>query len=240
MMHSGRTTRPKSASAENRRASQKPGPLSELGLLHARQIGNSEKPSAERSSLISAAVGVVAPRCWSKAPRAFLTSFCRNPGSRSKLAIPCRSSLAELTGLFRRQLGAQWPMMRTEGSFTKAPAVVPRPVASISQRSIMRMGETVVVPTRRTLMRCGISEPVTKTVCSVTFSFRSVLPLTGVSASEALAAIRIVTPAASTLFTTQNTPAGWRCKSSKKGGPNTRRSNPSRVYQDSEAFAGLS
>jgi hypothetical protein len=29
------------------------------------------------------------------APRAFLTSFCRNPGSRSKLAIPCRS-VAEL------------------------------------------------------------------------------------------------------------------------------------------------
>src|SRR5437899_7812460 len=39
----------------------------------------------------------VAPRCWSKAPRAFLTRFCRNPGSRSKLAIPCSSSVAELT-----------------------------------------------------------------------------------------------------------------------------------------------
>ena len=94
-------------------------------------------------------------------------------------------------------------MMRTEGSFTKAPAVVPRPVASISARSIMRRGETVFVPTRRTLMRCGMSEPVTKTVCSVTFSFRSWLPLTGVSASEALAAIRAVKPAAITLFTTQ-------------------------------------
>ena len=102
-------------------------------------------------------------------------------------------------------------MMRTEGSFTKAPAVVPRPVASISQRSMTRMGETVFVPTRCTLIRCGMSEPVTKTVCSVTFSFRSVL-LTGVSASEALAAIRAVTPAAITLFTTQNTPAGSRCK----------------------------
>ena len=99
-------------------------------------------------------------------------------------------------------------MMRTEGSFTKAPAVVPRPVASISQRSIMRRGETVFVPTRCTLIRCGMSEPVTKTVCSVTFSFRSWLPLTGVSASEALAAIRTVTPAAITLFTPQNTPAG--------------------------------
>src|SRR4030095_3141336 len=33
------------ASAENRRASQ-------LGVLHARQIGNSEKPSAQTSSLI--------------------------------------------------------------------------------------------------------------------------------------------------------------------------------------------
>ena len=101
-------------------------------------------------------------------------------------------------------------MMRTEGSFTKAPAVVPRPVASISQRSITRMGETVFVPTRCTLMRCGMSEPVTKTVCSVTFSLRSWLPLTGVSASEALAAIRAVTPATITLFTTQNTPARSR------------------------------
>src|SRR5947208_8691626 len=73
------------ASTENRRASQKAGPISELGLLHAMQIGNSEKSSAQTSSLISAAVGVVAPRCWSKAPRAFLTSFCRNPGSRSKI-----------------------------------------------------------------------------------------------------------------------------------------------------------
>jgi hypothetical protein len=94
-------------------------------------------------------------------------------------------------------------MMRTEGSFTKAPAVVPRPVASISARSIMRMGETVFVPTRCTLMRCGISEPVTKTVFSVNFAFRSWLPLTGVSASEALAAIRTETQAAITLFTTQ-------------------------------------
>ena len=133
-------------------------------------------------------------------------------------------------------LGAQWPMMRTEGSFTKAPAVVPRPVASISQRSIMRMGETVFVPTRCTLIRCGISEPVTKTVCSVTFSFRSGLPLTGVSASEALAAIRTVTPAAITLFTTQNTPAGTRRKWSKKAAPNTRRSNPSRVYPGFRGF----
>ena len=66
-----------------------------------------------------------------------------------------------------------------------------------------RTGETVVVPTRRTLMRCGMSEPVTKTVCSVTFSFRCGLALTGVSASEALAAIITVTPAAITLFTTQ-------------------------------------
>ena len=94
-------------------------------------------------------------------------------------------------------------MMRTEGSLTKAPAVVPRPVASISARSIMRMGETVFVPTRCTLIRCGMSEPVTKTVFSVNFSFRSWLPLTGVSAREALVAIRTETPAAITLFTTQ-------------------------------------
>jgi hypothetical protein len=43
------------ASAENRRASQKAGVILELGVLHARQIGNSEKPSAQTSSLISTA-----------------------------------------------------------------------------------------------------------------------------------------------------------------------------------------
>src|SRR5438477_9361723 len=112
----------------------------------------------------------------------------------------------------------------------------------------MRRGETVFVPTRCTLIRCGMSEPVTKTVCSVTFSFGSWPPLAGVSASEALVAIRTVTPAAIKLFTTQNTPAGSRCKSSREErarcplapqrrwlcydygsqelGPNARRNNP--------------
>ena len=136
-------------------------------------------------------------------------------------------------------LGAQWPMMRTEGSFTNAPGVVPRPVLSISQRGMTRMGETVFVPTRCTLIRCGMSEPVTKTVCSVTFSFRSWLPLTGVSASEALVAIRAVTAAAITLFTPQSTPVGSRCKSSKKAGPNTRRSDPPTFTRDSDGFAGI-
>ena len=101
------------------------------------------------------------------------------------------------------------------------------------------MGETVFVPTRCTLMRCGMSEPVTKTVCSVTFSFRCGLSLTGASASKALVAISVVTPAAITLFTPQNTPASSRCKSSNKAGPNARRSDPSHVYQGSAAFAGI-
>jgi hypothetical protein len=123
--------------------------------------------------------------------------------------------------------------MRTEGSFTKAPAVVPRPVASISQRSMTRTGDTVVVPTRRTLIRCGMSEPVTKTVRSITFSFRSGLALTGVSASKALAAIRIVTPAVITLFTPQNTPARSRCKSPDRTREGT---VPSHVYPGFRGF----
>src|SRR5438309_6283905 len=97
------------ASAENRRASQRAGAISELGVLHARQIGNSEKPSAQPSSLISAAVGVVAPRCWSKVSRAFLTSFCRNPriaqqigDSMSQLSrrieLDCSAANSELSG----------------------------------------------------------------------------------------------------------------------------------------------
>lgn len=127
-------------------------------------------------------------------------------------------------------------MMRTEGSFTKAPAVVPRPVASISQRSIMRRGETVFVPTRCTLMRCGMSEPVTKTVCSVNFSLRSGLTLTGGSASAALAAISAVTPATITLFTPQNTPASSRCKSLDR----TRAGAiPPAFPRDSNGFAGI-
>ena len=129
-------------------------------------------------------------------------------------------------------------MMRTEGSFTKAPGVVPRPVLSISQRGMTRMGETVFVPTRCTLIRCGISEPVTKTVCSVTFSFRCGLSLTGASASKALVAISVVTPAAITVFTPQNTPASSRCKSSNKAEPNARRSDPPTFTRDSDGFAG--
>ena len=98
------------------------------------------------------------------------------------------------------------------------------------------MGETVFVPTRCTLMRCGMSEPVTKTVCSVTFSFRSGVALTGASASKALVAISVVTPAAITLFTPQNTPASSRCKSSNKAEPNARRSDPSHVYPGFSGF----
>jgi hypothetical protein len=97
MMHPARTTRPNAASAENRRASQKAGSISELGVFPARQIGNFEKASAETSPLTSTAVGAVRPQCWSKDPRAFPTSFCGNLGSRNKLAIPCRSSGVELT-----------------------------------------------------------------------------------------------------------------------------------------------
>src|SRR6266513_1260798 len=130
-------------------------------------------------------------------------------------------------------------MMRTEGSFTKAPAVVPRPVASISQRSMTRMGETVFVPTRRTLMRCGMSEPVTKTVCSITFSFCSGLTLTGVSASAALVATRTVTPAAITLFTTQNTPAGPALQIVKESRTEREGMIPPTFTRDSNGFAGI-
>ena len=99
-------------------------------------------------------------------------------------------------------------MMRTEGSFTKAPGVVPRPVLSISQRGMTRMGETVFVPTRCTLMRCGMSEPVTKTVCSSTFCLRLEVWLTVGSASTVpanmLAAIRIAALFAIGVFTNKN------------------------------------
>ena len=61
MIHPARTTRPKRCVGGKSERSQKAGAISELGVLHPRQIGNSEKPSAQPSSLISAAVGGVAP-----------------------------------------------------------------------------------------------------------------------------------------------------------------------------------
>ena len=48
----------------------------------------------------------------------------------------------------------------------------------------MRTGDTVVVPTRRTWIRCGISEPVTKTSRSETFSSCFEVWLAGVPATE--------------------------------------------------------
>src|ERR1700720_3638518 len=53
------------------KCSQKAGPISELSVLHPRADWNLAKPSAQISTLISAADGVVAPRGWSKVPRAF-------------------------------------------------------------------------------------------------------------------------------------------------------------------------
>src|SRR4029077_12584494 len=87
--------------------------------------------------------------------------------------------------------------MRTDGSLTKAPGVVCRPVQSISWRSIIRIGETVVVPIGCSLTRCGISEPVTKIARCSTFCFRSEVWLVVGSASAVpasmLAATRVAT-----------------------------------------------
>src|SRR5437773_8949863 len=97
--------------------------------------------------------------------------------------------------------------MRTEGSLTKAPAVVCRPVQSISWRSIIRSGETVVVPIGCSLIRCGISEPVTKTVRSSTFCLRFGACLTLGSArtvpANKLVVMRIVELFAIGIFTEQ-------------------------------------
>src|SRR5438270_3070577 len=49
---------------------------------------------------------------------------------------------------------------------------------------MIRTGEVVVVPIRRTWIRCGMSEPVTKTSRSETFSSCFELWPTGVPASE--------------------------------------------------------
>jgi hypothetical protein len=111
--------------------------------------------------------------------------------------------------------------MRTDGSLIKAPGVVCRAVQSISWRSIIRSGETVVVPIGRSLIRCGISEPVTKTVCSSTFCLRLEVWFTAGSASTVpanmLAAIRITPLFRIGLFTNKNyTREGTVCKLLKR------------------------
>jgi hypothetical protein len=106
----------------------------------------------------------------------------------------------------RPPLGDQCPITRTDGSLTKAPGVVNRPVQSISRRSMIRTGETVVVPIGCSFMRCGISEPVTKTVRSSTVCLRFGACLTLGSAdivpANMLAAMRIAALFAIGIFTT--------------------------------------
>jgi hypothetical protein len=76
MMHSARTTRPKRCVGGKSESVTKASAKIKIRCPPRKANRNSEKPSAQTSSLISAAVGVVAPR-------AFLTSSCRNPGSRT-------------------------------------------------------------------------------------------------------------------------------------------------------------
>lgn len=111
--------------------------------------------------------------------------------------------------------------MRTEGSLTKAPGVVCRPVQSISWRSIIRIGETVVVPIGSSLTRCGMREPVTKIARSSTFCFRSEVWLVVVSASAVPASMLVATRVATLedirTFTNKNyTREGTVCKSLKR------------------------
>ena len=114
----------------------------------------------------------------------------------------------------------QCPMIRTEGSLTKAPTVVNRPVESISRRSMFRIGETVVVPTGCNRTRCGISEPVTKTVTSFGCSRRTVTSLTGLPASRVppniVTATRIIKLGDNIVFTSNTTSTIALCKFSSR------------------------
>src|SRR6266513_2561256 len=101
--------------------------------------------------------------------------------------------------------------MRTDGSLMKAPGVVCRPIQSISWRSTIRSGETVFVPIGSSLTRCGISEPVTKTVCSSTFCLRfgacSTLGSASTVPANQLVATRIATLEDIEVLTTEPTPS---------------------------------
>jgi len=103
--------------------------------------------------------------------------------------------------------GDQCPITRTEGSLTKAPGVVTRPAQSISWRSIIRTGESVFVPIGSSLIRCGISEPVTKTVRSSTFClcFGAWLPVGSATTVPAnmLATAKLIALEDNSVFTKQ-------------------------------------
>src|SRR5437773_5479191 len=96
----------------------------------------------------------------------------------------------------------------------KAPAVVCRPVQSISRRSIIRIGEMVLVPIGSSLTRCGISDPVIKIARSSTFCLGFEAWLTFGSASTVpanSAAIIAVAVEDISVFTNKLTPASVLC-----------------------------
>jgi hypothetical protein len=135
---------------------------------------------------------------------------------------PARAKVTRRTAFAKgfgsqRGYNAQWPkpIIRTEGSFTKMPTVVRRPLLSISRRSIYRSGEAVAVPTGSNRTRCGISEPVTKTVTSCAWTRRSGSWITGSSASSVPAntvTATTINALGSIVFTTYTTPAMLACK----------------------------
>src|SRR5437588_3824913 len=80
---------------------------------------------------------------------------------------------------------------------------------------MIRTGETVLVPIGSSLTRCGISEPVTKTIRSSTFclGFAAWLPFGSASIAPAnmLAAMRAAAVEDITIFTNNLTPARPLC-----------------------------
>ena len=112
----------------------------------------------------------------------------------------------------------QRPIIRTDGSLTKAPTVVNRPVESISARSMIRTGEVVVVAMGCSRTRCGMSEPVTKTVTSFGCSRRTETSLTGTGLPAStvppniVTATRIIKLGDNIVFTTNTTSTMTLCK----------------------------
>jgi len=196
---------------------------------------NLAKPSAQISALISAALRGL-HRDVGKVPRAFLTRFCRNPRSRSNFAVPCRSSVAELTGLFRRQLGgsvandANGRVVHESACRRPTPCGIDLPTINHANGRNRFCAHALHFDTLRD-ERAGDENRL------LSHFFLSLLAPLDRRIGKALAAIKTVTPAAAiTLFTKQDTPAGLRCKSSNKAGLNTRRTDPSHVYPGFKRF----
>ncbi len=105
---------------------------------------------------------------------------------------------------------------------------------------MIRTGEAVVVPTGFSLIRCGINEPVTKIVSSLTCFFCSEARSAGLPANAApaskLTAMALATPKDGSVFINNLTTDRWPRKLSEEGEIRIPPANLPRANQQTNLF----